>query len=109
MANINNIQGSDKIKDTYATIYNNDSAINTEVGLLDTRVDNIISSSGTSDTEVVDARYDSVYDITHTLLKTRLDASSQRSLTIDVTNTINYSTQMKIINGKPVLEYEEVL
>lgn len=44
------------------------------------RIDNIIAQSGTSDTEVVDGRYDSVFDITYPVLKDNMDAKSQRIL-----------------------------
>jgi hypothetical protein len=42
-------------------------------------------------------------------METKVNALDSAIDIIDETNTINYSTQMKVINGKPVLEYEEVL
>jgi hypothetical protein len=43
---------------------------------LDTRIDNIVADVGSSNTEIVDARYDSVNDVTHPTLKDRLDSHS---------------------------------
>jgi len=54
-------------------------ATNVQGGIeqVDERVDNIIASSGTSDTEVVDARLSSTYG-TFTTLKQRLDNADER-------------------------------
>jgi lysophospholipase L1-like esterase len=43
---------------------------------LDTRIDNIVAQAGTDNTEIVDARYDSVNNVTHPTLKDRLDSHS---------------------------------
>ena len=185
MATIEQITGSEKVKDSYQKIYNSDNAINTEVlahladttahtsehitfspitGItstnvqdavvqvntslethiasvtaheaekivfnpitnvtstdvqgavtqVNTRVSNIIASSGTSDTEVVDARNSTVKGETFTVLDGRLEATEQdlKTLSIDIIdtdNTLNYETIIKVVNGKPVLEYEEAL
>lgn len=50
---------------------------------LDTRISNIIAQSGTSDTEVVDARYDPYLEKTFTTLKDRLDVYGENILKID--------------------------
>ena len=146
MATIEQITGSEKVKDSYQKIYNSDNAINTElethlasitahtaeeivfspitnvtstdvqgaVTQVNTRVSNIIASSGTSDTEVVDARNSTVKGETFTVLDGRLEATEQdlKTLSIDIIdtdNTLNYETIIKVVSGKPVLEYEEVL
>jgi len=54
--------------------------------LLDERIDNIIASSGTSDTEVVDARLSGSTGVLYTLLKNRLDAMEKHLV---VTNEID--------------------
>jgi len=146
LATIEQITGSEKVKDSYQKIYNSDNAINTElethlasitahtaeeivfspitnvtstdvqgaVTQVNTRVSNIIASSGTSDTEVVDARNSTVKGETFTVLDDRLEATEQdlKTLSIDIIdtdNTLNYETIIKVVSGKPVLEYEEVL
>ena len=146
MATIEQITGSEKVKDSYQKIYNSDNAINTElethiasvtaheaekivfspitnvtstdvqgaVTQVNTRVNNIIASSGTSDTEVVDARNSTVKGETFTVLDGRLEATEQdlKTLSIDIIdedNSKNYTTQLKVVSGKPVLVYEEVL
>jgi len=146
LATIEQITGSEKVKDSYQKIYNSDNAINTElethlasitahtaeeivfspitnvtstdvqgaVTQVNTRVSNIIASSGTSDTEVVDARNSTVKGETFTVLDGRLEATEQdlKTLSIDIIdtdNTLNYETIIKVVSGKPVLEYEEVL
>ncbi|EZP77632.1 hypothetical protein H839_08364 [Parageobacillus genomosp. 1] len=43
---------------------------------LDARIDNIVANAGSSNTEIVDARYDSRTNITHATLKDRLDSHS---------------------------------
>lgn len=50
---------------------------------IDTRVDNIIASSGTSSTEVVDARTDPNRGTTFTVLKDRLDEDSSDIIAIE--------------------------
>ena len=146
MATVEQIAGSEKVKDSYQKIYNSDTAINEElethlasitahtaeeivfspitnvtstdvqgaVTQVNTRVSNIIASSGTSDTEVVDARNSTVKGETFTVLDGRLEATEQdiKTLSIDIIdtdNTLNYETIIKVVSGKPVLEYEEVL
>jgi len=180
LATIEQITGSEKVKDSYQKIYNSDNAINTElethiasvtaheaekivfspitnvtstdvqgaVTQVSARVSNIIASSGTSDTEVVDARNSTVKGETFTVLDDRLETTEQdfetlntevvdarnstvkgetftvldgrleateqdlKTLSIDIIdtdNTLNYETIIKVVSGKPVLEYEEVL
>jgi hypothetical protein len=48
--------------------------IEADVKDLDTRIDNIVADAGSSNAEIVDARYDSVNNITHPTLKDRLDS-----------------------------------
>ncbi|MGG3958428.1 hypothetical protein ABEV20_04070 [Bhargavaea massiliensis] len=43
---------------------------------LDARIDNIVANAGNSNTEIVDARYDSRTNTTYTTLKDRLDSHS---------------------------------
>jgi hypothetical protein len=40
---------------------------------LDARIDNIVAQAGSDNTEIVDARYDSINNVTHPTLKDRLD------------------------------------
>jgi len=52
--------------------------IERDITNLDSRVDNIVADAGSSNTEIVDARYDSVNDVTYTVLKDRLDDQSNK-------------------------------
>mgnify|MGYP001420723673 CR=1 FL=1 len=45
---------------------------------LDTRIDNIVADVGNSNTEIVDARYDAVNNVTYPTLKDRLDDTSDK-------------------------------
>jgi parallel beta-helix repeat protein len=45
---------------------------------LDARIDNIVADAGSSNTEIVDARYDSVNNVTYPTLKDRLDDTSDK-------------------------------
>ncbi|SFA55668.1 hypothetical protein SAMN05192569_10654 [Parageobacillus thermantarcticus] len=45
---------------------------------LDARIDNIVANTGSSNTEIVDARYDSINNVTHPTLKDRLDDTSNK-------------------------------
>jgi lysophospholipase L1-like esterase len=45
---------------------------------LDTRIDNIVADAGSSNTEIVDARYDSVNGVTYKVLKDRLDDTANK-------------------------------
>ncbi|UYL94076.1 structural protein [Geobacillus phage vB_GthS_PK5.1] len=45
---------------------------------LDTRIDNIVADAGNSNTEIVDARNDSVNNVTYPTLKDRLDDTSDK-------------------------------
>ena len=54
------------------------SEIDTKETTLNGRIDNIIAQSGTSDTEVVDARYDSTTSTTYTTLSKRLNAEKEQ-------------------------------
>jgi Pectate lyase superfamily protein len=47
--------------------------IEADIKDLDTRIDNIVAQTGSDNTEIVDARYDSVNNVTHPTLKDRLD------------------------------------
>ena len=77
-----NLDGTDKISATFEEINEGFDAVEADFDAVeadldskDARIDNIIASSGTSDTEVVDARYSSIKDITYDVLTDRLDAS----------------------------------
>lgn len=52
--------------------------IEADVRGLDTRIDNIIAQAGSSNTEIVDARYDSINNATYPTLKDRLDDASKQ-------------------------------
>ena len=52
--------------------------IEADVKDLDTRIDNIVAQAGSDNTEIVDARYDSVNNVTHPTLKDRLDDTSDK-------------------------------
>ena len=45
---------------------------------LDARIDNIVANAGSSNTEIVDARYDSINNATYPTLKDRLDDTSNK-------------------------------
>jgi parallel beta-helix repeat protein len=45
---------------------------------LDARIDNIVADAGSSNTEIVDARYDSINNVTYPTLKDRLDDTSDK-------------------------------
>ena len=76
---------------------------------VDSRIDNIIAQSGTSDTEVVDARISSVNG-SFTTLKKRLDSHESADLPhiMDV-DGVNYKYGFKQESGKLQFIYEEVL
>jgi hypothetical protein len=52
--------------------------IEADVKELDTRIDNIVANAGSSNTEIVDARYDAINNVTYPTLKDRLDDTSDK-------------------------------
>lgn len=90
----------------------------TDLAALDERVDNIIAQSGTSSTEVVDARTDasgSAYttlknrlDTEHTELRTDLTDLNNHITLHDTDNDVDYSTMHSVVNGHLVTTYTEV-
>jgi hypothetical protein len=78
---------------------------------VDSRVDNLTSQTGDSNTEIVDARYDSVRDITYTVLKDRLDQDSidlirsKSFVETGLTATKNATTasQLDVVTGTAIM------
>lgn len=79
------------------------------------RVSNIIAQSGSSDTEVVDARYDEINDVLYALLKDRLTALTQHTkesmphVVSDLDTGKKYKYGLQIQNGVTQFIYEEVV
>ena len=79
------------------------------------RVSSIIAQSGSSDTEVVDARYDEINGILYELLKDRLTALTQHTkdsmphLIQDLDSGKTYKYGLQIQNGVTQFIYEEVV
>jgi hypothetical protein len=74
------------------------------------RIDNIIAESGTSDTEVVDARFSPVTGVTHSVLTDRITASEQAAQALHEFDLVGltYSYDISVdANGDPILTYEE--
>jgi hypothetical protein len=71
---------------------------------LDARIDNIVASAGSSNTEVVDARYDSRTNTTYPTLKHRLDAHSDEIgiLNEQLADEIENLESKKIDRGEPI-------
>lgn len=67
----------DLIDTQIKTVADDVSQAETDITALDTRVDNIIASSGTSSTEVVDARNSTTFGQTFTVLKDRHEYTEQ--------------------------------
>lgn len=104
---------NDNFKDIEEDLKDTDAKINTKEqesidrdNQIDGRVSNIITQSGTSDTEVVDARRDSE-GINHTTLKDRLDTKDEEFTTqlADVSYKNRYLTMLGHKLGKEKLSY----
>lgn len=76
---LDTLEGADTVEGSVAK------TVKDAVDPIDERIDNIIASSGTSDTEVVDARLSGSTGVLYTLLKNRLDAMEKHLV---VTNEI---------------------
>ena len=72
----NDIDAKDSAAQARMTQIENDS-IERDNGL-DARIDNIVANAGNSNTEIVDARYDSINNVTHPTLRDRLDDTSNK-------------------------------
>jgi len=72
----NDIDAKDSAAQARMTQIENDS-IERDNGL-DARIDNIVANAGNSNTEIVDARYDSINNVTYPTLKDRLDDTSDK-------------------------------
>ena len=73
-ADLRDIQSDLDAKESRITQIENDSIERDND--LDARIDNIVANAGSSNTEIVDARYDSVNNVTYPTLKDRLDSHS---------------------------------
>lgn len=83
--------------------------ITSALDALNTRIDTIIASSGTSDTEVVDARTSTILGEVFTVLKDRLENIEKFSYVYDDSDLPAYQIRLKLVDGKPILEYREVV
>lgn len=82
-----------------------------ELDALTARIDNIIASSGTSDTEVVDARFSGITGITYALLKNRLDAmetTERDNHRITIDGSV-YTASLIIKDGYAGIRFTEVI
>jgi hypothetical protein len=92
------------------THYASEKLVKDSLDALDGRIDNIIASSGTSSSEVVDARMSAVSGL-YTVLKNRLDAMEtterdNHQITIDGTV---YKTSLIIEDGHAGIRFTEVI
>jgi hypothetical protein len=90
--------------------YASEKLVKDSLDALDVRIDNIIASSGTSSSEVVDARVSAVSGL-YTVLKNRLDAMEtterdNHQVTIDGTV---YKTSLIIEDGHAGIRFTEVI
>jgi parallel beta-helix repeat protein len=79
LSNTSNLYTSTNVED-FAT------EIIKKANSIDARVNNIISNAGSSNTEIVDARYDSISNVTYSTLKSRLDTevNKRKDLCVNV-------------------------
>jgi len=75
-ADLRDIQNDLNAKETRITQVENDNIERDND--LDARIDNIVAQAGSDNTEIVDARYDSINNVTHPTLKDRLDDTSNK-------------------------------
>jgi hypothetical protein len=75
-ADLRDIQSNLDAKESRLTQIENDSIERDND--LDARIDNIVANAGSSNTEIVDARYDSINNVTYPTLKDRLDDTSDK-------------------------------
>lgn len=87
--------------------YPTEKLVKDALDLLASRIDNIIASSGTSDTEVVDARLSGSTGVLYTLLKNRLDAMESSIPYFDADGGYAGRIAMKAIDGALTLEVME--
>lgn len=96
------------INTNYATlsneIDNNYNDLNNKINTVDDRVDNIIAGSGTSSTEVVDARFDNNWAIAYATLSERIDSIQQFT---DGVDTFKY--RLASDGERLQIEIEEVI
>jgi len=77
-----NLINSDNVEDALQEIFS--------------RINNIVASTGNSNTEIVDARYDGVNNITHPTLKSRLDKTDER---VGVLNNLNTTQKNNLVSA----------
>jgi hypothetical protein len=90
------------------THYPTEKLVKDALDLLDERIDNILASSGTSDTEVVDARLSGSTGVLYTLLKNRLDAMEKYGSVLDEAGSPIATVMLRVVNGQPQLVTEEI-
>lgn len=92
----------------YSTLSSNINAnyndLNTKINTVDDRVDNIITDSGTSSTEVVDARFDNNWAVGYATLSERLD--NMKQFTDGITD---YKYRLAHDGERMTIEIEEVI
>jgi parallel beta-helix repeat protein len=91
LLNKNSLYTSTNVEDFSAEIFNKATTI-------DTRVSNIVSNAGSSNTEIVDARYDSINNITYPTLKGRIDSNSSQLGILSNLQVIDKSSIVNAIN-----------
>lgn len=96
------------INTNYATqsaeIDDNYNDLNNKINTVDDRVDNIIADSGTSSTEVVDARFDNNWAVAYATLSERLDSMKQFTDGVDI-----YKYRLSSDGERLQIEIEEVI
>ena len=90
------------------THYPTEKLVKDALDLLTSRIDNIIASSGTSDTEVVDARLSGSTGVLYTLLKNRLDAMEKYTTIVNELDVPIATLKFRLVNGQPQLVTEEL-
>lgn len=111
IVNTSDVNGA-KVKDALNTLQSN---IDTEAQArisgdetLDTRIDNIIAQSGTSDTEVVDARQSTYYNETFTVLDNRLEnIESKKAEETMITNSFHADPVAYYGNVKTIDDFQD--
>lgn len=77
-----------------------------DIALAGERIDNIIASSGTSDTEVVDARLSGSTGVLYTLLKNRLDAMEKQMVVTNESDVPIATIKFRMSGSQPQLVTE---
>ena len=114
--NLNSDELNQDLIDLYAQDETLQSNIDTEEqnriaadDVLDTRIDNIIAQSGTSDTEVVDARQSTYYGETFTVLDNRLEnVENKKAEETMITNSFHADPVKYYGNVKTIDDFQDV-